>query len=221
MGLMKKDHLRAMCQMDSVSTKWRETHGRPPEESDVEAMFKELEPLMASSIAAYSDPIPGAVKALEDLRRRGIKVGSTTGYTQPIMEVLTRSAEERGYHPDCIVCPSDVPTGRPSPFMCYLNAIRLEVYPLQAIVKVGDTIADIEEGVNSGLWTVGVTRTGSELGLSEKEVQQMDPEALKWKLAAVGKRFLDAGAHEVIEGIWEVGRIIDEFNRRLAAGERP
>jgi hypothetical protein len=30
-----------------------------------------------------------------------------------------------------------------------------------------------------------------------------------------------AGAHYVAEGIWEVPALIDDINRRLAAGERP
>jgi phosphonoacetaldehyde hydrolase len=105
--------------------------------------------------------------------------------------------------------------------MCYLNAIRLEVYPMQAIVKVGDTVADMEEAFHAGMWSVGVTKTGSELGLSETEVLHTNPQVLKWKVAAAGKKLLEAGAHEVIEGIWEIGGMIDEFNRRLAAGEHP
>ncbi|NLZ06152.1 MAG: hypothetical protein GXY19_13360 [Phycisphaerae bacterium] len=33
----------------------------------------------------------------------------------------------------------------------------LGVCRLAAVVKVGDTIADVEEGLNAGVWTVGVT----------------------------------------------------------------
>jgi len=61
-----------------------------------------------------------------------------------MMEVLAPKAKENGYEPDCIVCPDEVPAGRPFPWMCYENAIRLGAYPMQAIVKVGDTLPDIE-----------------------------------------------------------------------------
>ena len=221
MGMMKKDHLRFMCHMESISLKWRERHGRPPTEQDVDVMYGELEPMMVSSIAAYSDLIPGVLGTVSELRSRGIKIGSTTGYSRPIMEILTKEAARRGYQPDVVVCPTDVPAGRPLPYMCYQNAIRLEVYPLEAIVKIGDTVVDIEEGLNAGMWTVGVTKTGSELGLPEREVAKMDQETLKYELATVRKKFLETGCHEVVEGIYDCVRIIDEINVRLARGEAP
>lgn len=221
MGMMKKDHLRFMCRMESISPKWRERYGGPPTEHDVDMMYSELEPMMVSSIATYSDLIPGVLGTVTELRSRGIKIGSTTGYSRPIMEILTKEAARRGYQPDAVVCPTDVPAGRPLPYMCYQNAIRLEVYPLEAIVKIGDTVVDIEEGLNAGMWTVGVTKTGSELGLPEREVAKMDQETLKFELATVRKKFLEAGCHEVVEGIYDCVRIIDEINERLAMGETP
>ena len=56
--------------------------------------------------------------------------------------------------------------GRPKPFMCYRNAILLGAYPLWRCVKIGDTASDIAEGINAGMWTVGITATGNEIGLS-------------------------------------------------------
>jgi phosphonoacetaldehyde hydrolase len=221
MGMMKKDHLRLMCHMESISLKWKERFGRPPTEQDVDMMYSELEPMMVSSIAAYSDLIPGVLETIAELRSRGIKIGSTTGYSRPIMEILTKEAARSGYQPDAVVCPTDVPAGRPYPYMCYQNAIRLEVYPLEAVVKIGDTVVDIEEGLNAGMWTLGVTKTSSELGLPEKDVAKMDQETLKYKLAGVRKKFLGAGCYEVVEGIYDCVRIIDEINERLAKGEAP
>ncbi|MFN8371302.1 MAG: hypothetical protein U0694_00270 [Anaerolineae bacterium] len=49
-----------------------------------------------------------------------------------------------------MICPSHVPAGRPAPFMMYQNAMRLNVYPMAAVVKVGDTMPDIEEGLSAG-----------------------------------------------------------------------
>ena len=221
MGLMKKDHLRVMCQTDSVSEKWKKKHGRAPEEADVEAMFAEVEPLMASSIAFYADPIPGALETLSELRKRGIRIGSSTGYTEPIMKVLKEVAEKKGFKPDATVCSSDVPAGRPHPFMCYKNAIDLQIFPLEAVAKVGDTLADIDEGLNAGMWSIGVTKTGSEIGLSQEEITAMDPDALNSRVEGVGKKFLEAGVHYVMEGIWDCVQIIDRINERLARGERP
>jgi len=221
MGLMKKDHVRRMCETASVAAKWRAAHGRDPQEADVEAMYQEVEPLMVSSVGRTADPVPGLADALTAFRRAGIGIGSCTGYTTPIMRVLVEEARKRGYQPDSVVCPSQVPAGRPYPWMCYQNAINLQVYPMEAMVKIGDTVSDIHEGLNAGMWTVGVTRTGNELGLTEAEAAALHPADLTKRLIAIGGRLRSEGAHYVADGIWECPALIEDINHRLAKGERP
>lgn len=36
------------------------------------------------------------------------------------------------------------------------------------LVNVGDTVVDIQAGLNAGVWTVSVARTGNETGLSQR-----------------------------------------------------
>jgi len=43
--------------------------------------------------------------------------------------------------------------------MLWLNAIRLNIAPIEAIVKVDDTVDGIKEGLAAGCWTVGVAKT--------------------------------------------------------------
>jgi phosphonoacetaldehyde hydrolase len=221
MGLMKKDHVRSMCQAESVAARWQKAHGREPDENDVEAMYADVEPLLVSIVARYADPIPGLSEALAAFRKAGIRIGSTTGYTAPMMAVLTPEARRRGYAPDSIVCPSDVPAGRPYPWMCYRNAINLQVYPMEAMVKIGDTVSDIHEGLNAGMWTIGVTKTGNELGLTQAEVASLQPGELKQRLEAIDERLHKAGAHYVAESVGQCPPLIAAINARLARGERP
>lgn len=221
MGLAKKDHIRAMCAMDDVARKWEEAHGRKPDESDVEKMYPETEQMMVKSLSKYADPIPGAVETIKAFRSMGLKIGTTTGYTRPMVEILAPAAAKKGYIPDEVICSSDVPRGRPYPFMCYLNAIKLETYPLEAMVKIGDTIADIQEGLNAGMWTIGLTRTGNDIGLTEQETNALPSNELKARLVEVEASFKNAGTHYVTEGIWDCPLIIARINDRLAAGERP
>lgn len=221
MGLMKKDHIRAICGTEAVSQRWIRVHGRPPVEDDVTAMYREMEPLMTEMVARHADPIPGLVEAVAALREAGIKIGSTTGYTRPMMEALIPAAADRGYRPDSIVCSSDVPAGRPYPWMCYLNAIHLRVHPFAAMVKIGDTPADMHEGLNAGMWTVGVTKTGNELGLSEAEVAALAEEDLRQRLEGAEKRLRHAGAHFLAEDVGHCPGIIEQINIYLARGERP
>ena len=221
MGLMKKDHIRAISKMEEVSVEWQRVHGRKPGEDDVEGMFKEFVPLQLDCLADYAELIPGTLEAVDKFRKRGLKIGSTTGYTNAMMDVLVDEAARRGYKPDSTVCATDVPQGRPSPFMCLQNMINLQVFPPEAVVKIGDTLPDIDEGLNAGMWTIGLAKTGNEMGLNEDEVNRLDPEIYKARLDRAYKRMAQTGAHYVVDGIWDCDPLIDDINAKLARGERP
>src|SRR5207245_9659191 len=113
--------------------------------------------------ANSSDLKPGTREPGADFRRRGLKIGSTTGYTTEKMKVLLSEAKRRGYEPDSSVCAAQVPEGRPHPWMCLQNAINLQVYPMEAFVTVGDTLTDISDGLNAGMWTIGLETSGNEM----------------------------------------------------------
>ena len=221
MGLMKKDHIRGMCGLPSVKARWVEKFGWEPGENDVEALYAEAEPLMVSQITNHADPIPGLLEFIDELRKNGIPIGSTTGYTRPMMEALMPTARKLGYAPDVMVCSSDVPAGRPHPFMCYQNAIQLQVYPLEAMIKIGDTVSDIQEGGNAGMWTIGVTQSGNCLGLTPDQIDRLDKTELARRLQAIENIMREAGAHYVAEGIWACLPIIRDIDMRLARGETP
>jgi phosphonoacetaldehyde hydrolase len=221
MGAHKKVHIRMISEMEAVRRMWQGAHGRLPNEDDVETMFRDFVPLQLACLAQYADLIPGTLEAVADFRRRGLKVGSTTGYITEMMEVLQEEARKRGYVPDSSVCAAQVPAGRPHPWMCLQNAMNLQLYPMEAFVKVGDTLPDIAEGLNAGMWAVGLAKTGNELGLTEQEIAALEPKVLSGKLERAYQRFRQAGAHFVVDTITEVPSIIDEINARLAHGERP
>ena len=221
MGAHKKVHLGELSRIPSVARRWQEVHGRPCSGDDIEAMFREFVPLQIDCLADYADMIPGTLETIEKFRTRGVKIGSTTGYTSEMMAVLLAEDEKRGYVPDATVCVTDVPAGRPEPWMCLRNAEYLRIYPMEAMVKIGDTVPDIEEGLNAGMWTVGLVRTGNELGLHEAEIESLAPEDLEGRLARARNRMEQAGAHYVVDGIGNCDPIIDDINARLARGERP
>jgi phosphonoacetaldehyde hydrolase len=221
MGAHKKVHIRQISKNENVAKRWEQKHGRKPNEDDVEAMFKDFIPLQLQCLAQYADLIPGTLEAVAEFRRRGLKIGSTTGYTEEMMDILQSEAKRRGYVPDSTVCATQVPAGRPHPFMCLQNAFNLQIYPMEAFVKVGDTLPDIEEGLNAGMWTIGLAKTGNEMGLPEKEIAALDPEVRSARLARAYKRMQQTGAHYVVDGISEVASLLDQINARLARGDRP
>jgi len=221
MGAHKKVHIRQISTNEEVAKRWQQTHKRKPTEADVEAMFRDFIPLQLKCLAHYADLVPGTLETVAGLRRRGLKVGSTTGYTEEMMGILQSEAKRRGYVPDATVCATQVPAGRPHPFMCLQNAILLQTYPLEAFVKIGDTLPDIEEGLNAGMWTIGLAKTGNEMGLTQEEVGALDSETRQARLARAYKRMHQTGAHYVVDSIAEVMPVLDEIDNRLAAGDRP
>lgn len=221
MGLMKKDHIRAMCNTPSLAGRWAQVHGNPPGEDDVDAMYLETEPLMVGCIKDHSTLIPGLLDAVAAFRGMDLKLGSSTGYTGSMMDVLRPEAARQGYEPDAVYCSTDVPAGRPCPWMCYRNAIDLGVYPMEAMVKVGDTVSDVQEGLNAGMWTVALSKSGNELGLPLEEVECLPTAVLTARLSLVEDRLVEAGAHYVVEDITQVPAVIEDINDRLSQGEQP
>ncbi|MDR2965523.1 MAG: 2-aminoethylphosphonate--pyruvate transaminase [Treponema sp.] len=212
MGMLKKDHVRAILSMPRVSKLWAEKFNREFNENDVEELYSDFEPALMSILPDYTDIIDGVLPICAELRSKGIKIGSTTGYTRKMMEVVTVEAAKKGYTPDCIVTADDVGTGRPHPFMLYRNMQNLGLYPPKSVVKVGDTITDIQEGLNAGVWSVGIITGSSEMGLTESEYRAL-PETEKIELGKqVKKTFFDAGADYVINTINELPVLIDEIN---------
>jgi phosphonoacetaldehyde hydrolase len=222
MGLMKKDHLRTILARPAVAEAWQAVHnGASASEADIDQLFKDFVPLQLAVLTKYAEPIPGLLDTLKDLRERGLKIGTTTGYIRSMMDVLAPEARKRGYAPDCIVCPDEVPAGRPLPWMCYQNAIQLGIYPMEAMVKVGDSLPDIAEGLNAGMWTVGLALTGNLLGLTESEVKALPQERLDGYRQSIYPQLQQAGAHYLIDGIWDLPGVLDDIQSRLAHAERP
>ena len=216
MGLLKKDHIRSICAGASVAARWAARQGAPPCEADVERLFAEFIPLQMACLERYSDVLPGVVEVVDRLRRRGIKIGSTTGYTRPMLDLLMGKAATQGYSPDAAVCPDDAGGGRPAPWMCYLNAIRLKVFPLEACVKIGDTPSDIAEGRNAGMWTVGIARTGNEIGLAQDEFAALSPPAQQERLTLARQRLSAAGAHFVADSVAECEEVLERLETQTA-----
>lgn len=221
MGAHKKVHIQRITELPSVRARWQEKHGRAPNELDVEEMFADFVPLQLECLSKYSALIPGTLDVVAALRQRGIKIGSTTGYTREMMEINLADAKRQGYEPDSTVCATDVPAGRPYPFMCLQNAIDLGVDCVQACVKVDDTIPGVEEGLNAGMWTVGLAVSGNEVGLSLEEWQTLPPEEKEARRARAYRRMLQSGAHYVVDTIADLLPCIDDIETRIRRGEKP
>lgn len=221
MGMPKKDHIRTLTRDPGIARRWRDRYGRAPSEADVEAMYADFVPLQLECLAQYAQLIAGTAEVVAELRRRGVRIGSTTGYSSAMTAINLREAAAQGYAPDVTVSADEVPAGRPKPHMALLAAIRLGVDCVQACVKVDDTVPGIEEGLNAGMWTVGVAVSGNEVGLSLDDWQAL-PQAEKEALRARAcRRLLQSGAHYVVDTMADLLPCIDDIGARIRRGEKP
>jgi phosphonoacetaldehyde hydrolase len=137
------------------------------------------------------------------------------------MEVVSAAAASQGYQPDCVLCAEDAPRGRPAPYLLYEAAKRLDVYPMWSLVKVDDTPVGVQAGRNAGCWTVGVTRTGNGVGLSEAEVAMMPQGELQQLCQQADRELKAAGAHYTVESIVDVPGLLQNIAQRADRGELP
>ena len=206
MGLAKIDHTRAIAAM------------LPEPVSEVEilkayAVFEETLFANIEQHCGVKDHVTGVVAAL---RVQGIKIGSTTGYTSKMMERVLPRAAEQGYSPDFCIAPDQAAKGRPYPYMIWNCLMQFGIADPREAVKVGDTVADIEEGKNADCWTVGVIMGSSELGLSRDEAAALSESELDGRKAVVRASYYKAGADYIIDDMNELIAVIADIDRRLA-----
>ena len=219
MGLAKREHIRSLLETPRIAAEWAKI--RQPAATGADDLYARFIPQQLEVLRDHSTLIDGAAPAADRMRRRGLKIGTTTGYNRVMLDSLLARAAGQGFVPDFAACPDDVPSGRPDPYMCYLNATRLRVYPLWTLVKIGDTPADIAEGLNAGMWTIGITRTGNEVGLSPAEWEAASIDDRLRLLHSAKQTLLDAGAHYVAESVADCDAILDRIEARMATGGLP
>ena len=219
MGLAKKEHIARILSTPRVRDEWRAVHGNLPTPDEADVVYEMFVPLQLSRLAEYSTLIPGVVESVQRFRKRGLKIGSTTGYTRAMLDLLVETSAKAGYEPDCNISPEDVGSARPGPFMLYENAVRLQVYPMAAIAKVGDTPADIHEGLNAGAWSIGVAATGNAIGLSYQEFQALPAKERDLRVANAREELQEAGAHYIVDTLSDLDSVLDDIDSRLESAD--
>lgn len=208
MGLPKRDHIRTMIHQPRIAQLWHQRHGAAPTDTDIDAILAHFEPVNAKVAAAHADLIPGALDMLAALDQRGIKVGSTTGYTRLIMQSVLPVAAAQGYAPLNCVCSDDLLIGRPGPLGMYQSMVDLGVFPVSAVVKVDDTAPGIAEGVAAGCPTVGIALSGNHVGLTVEELAAASEADIAAHRASATKMLKDAGADYVIDTVADLPKLL-------------
>ena len=221
MGMAKRAHVAAILANPEVVEAWAQAKGSASDEADLERIYEALGPLMIDAAARCSELIPGVAKVAQDLRTAGVRIGSGTGYTPPMMDAIRRRAAEQGYEPEVVICAGDTPSGRPSPQPLWQALIRLDAWPAHLCVKVDDAEVGVQEGRGAGCWTVGVAASGNGVGLSLEELNALPEDERRARVAKAGEALTSAGAHLVVDTVADLPAALADIEARIAAGEKP
>ncbi len=214
MGMLKWDHIKTMLSMPRIHAQWVERYQREWNDRDVDEMHDRFTEMLLGILHQYAQVKPHVKEAVAALRARGIKIGSTTGYTDEMMAIVTKKAKENGYAPDYWITPNSVNNmGRPYPYMIFENMKRLQLTDVRRVIKVGDTISDVLEGVHAGVITVGILEGSSLMGLTQEEYAALSDAERDALLARLKEEYLQAGCDAVLLNMSELLPLIDRLEQ--------
>ena len=215
MGLAKRDHVKAILSGERVKNEWINTYNSPPTDEDIDAIYHIVTPKMMLEIEQNCEPIDGIIEIIEKLKSQGIKIGSTTGYIDIMMEEIVPAAAAKGLLVDSVINSSESKEGRPSPFMIFRNMENLGIYDVNEVLKVGDTVADVGEGLNAGVWTAAVVCSGNEIGLPQSVFEALDENKKNELIDAATEKLKNAGANYIMKNMNELFSVIEDINNKL------
>lgn len=211
MGMLKIDHIRTMLSMKRISDLWNEKYGKMWTEEDVQKVYQLSEGKILEIVKNYADPKPYVVETVKELRKMGIKIGSTTGYTDEMMNIVVPEAKKQGYEPDCWFSPDSTDKkGRPYPYMIFRNMEYLGLKDVTKVIKAGDTVADILEGKHAGMTTVGIIEGSSVMGLTKEEYEALSEEERQAADKKTEEVYRNAGADYVVRDIRQILDLVKE-----------
>lgn len=177
-GLEKREAIRQICRNKGIQASAGSTES---EEDLVNIIFTHFHSTLDEAIGQGPlHEIAGTSATFEALRARGISIVVGSGFEQEVVKSLVHRL---GWKVDGLVA-----ANRPEPDAVF-EAMRIaNVEDARQVVKIGDTVADIEEGRNAGVWTVAVL-TGTQ---GEERLRSASPDFVLSSVADLPNLLSDA-----------------------------
>jgi len=223
MGLRKDLHIKMLTEDPVIAERWKSVKGKYPDQSDVDAMFKDFVPAQLDCLRKYTTILPGVKDVLVDLQKQGLKIGASTGFVRSMVDVLLEDCIKQGFTPDATVAGDEVINGaRPAPHMVWKNLDLLNISEIKSVVKCDDTVSGVGEALNAGCWGVGLVRYSNYMNINSLDEEATLSEAeIQRRMDHTRKILEQSGAHYVIDSLVDLPAVIDDINARLARGEKP
>jgi HAD superfamily hydrolase (TIGR01549 family) len=133
-------------------------------------IYSEFISLLKYRISEFSEQ-EGATELFYFLKEKTIKIGLGSGLPEEIMQTLCKNLNWEEMF-DYIGSSEKLGKGRPNPVMIFDAMKKLKIENSKRVLKVGDTVADIEEGKNAGVHTAAVLTGTQEI----QKIQNAKPD---------------------------------------------
>ena len=224
MGIRKDEHIKDILNKEHVKSQWMKLYKVPPTNTNFEELNLHYQMKQLDTISEYTEIIPGVRSQLLYFKNnRRLLFGGTTGFYNNITEKIKEDIRKQGLILDAFVSGDDVKNGsRPNPFMLFRCMELLGISNVRSVLKVDDTIAGVQEGLNAGVWTVGVARYSNYMNIhSLDDLEKIDINDYNERVRYSYQKLLHSGAHYVINDLSELDNVIRDINSRLKRGESP
>lgn len=227
MGIKKDLHIKKLLEIPSIQNKWINNYYREPNDEDITNIYREYIPIQKKILPEYCNLLPKVVETVNMIKQKGIKIGSTTGFSREMLDCILENIKTTELTFDSTVAGDDLDNSnihigsRPYPFMIYKNMEKLNISDINTIVKVDDTITGIQEGLNAGCWTIGITDYSSYMNIdSLNQWKNMSTLEKYNKKKYVRDKFKkESNAHYIINEFDELIPVLEDINLRLNLGE--
>jgi phosphonoacetaldehyde hydrolase len=132
-------------------------------ETQAKLMYPELIKNMKEAVSIYSKPVEGINEVFRYLHDKNYYIGSTSGYTRDLLNIAIYTAKKHKMYIPYNIASDEVLLARPYKYMINENFLHFKYnvnHKIQLhnteIIKIGDTIADVEEGRYAHL-NIGIT----------------------------------------------------------------
>lgn len=194
MGMSKVDHIKYLLFKHGDSKYYED---KDAFEHTVGLILETYKTIQKTIIRDHCELLPGVLTTLQELQKQNIKIGLTTGFPKVITDIIVAETQKQGLYLDAHVATDEVFKGRPYPDGIERNMELLNIINKHEVVKIDDSETGIQEGVNAGVWTIGLSKHSVTSDINQSISKQI---------------LLKAGADYVVDTVQDIPKVINEIN---------
>lgn len=212
-GLDKLTHVRQILQIPEIANSWETRQPTIPLTKATAEIYAQFQIEINKVLVETAQLKPGMTDLIKFANTHHIRLATTTGYTQVMLNQILPLAAQQGYTPTYNITSEQTNhVGRPKPDMVALAMQKMHISDPSHVIKVGDTVNDILEGKNAGTISIGVVDGGNLIGLPKQAFDQLNIEQRDHYRAKAAAILKEAGADEIINNIADLIPLIESID---------